>query len=66
MTTVILGAARGNVTGGASQFVQAAAVNYLQTLGAAQINELSGLLGGEGSVGHSALHALLGCAGAGA
>ncbi|WP_250157080.1 pre-toxin TG domain-containing protein [Achromobacter deleyi] len=64
--TVILGAASGNVTGGTSQFIQAAAVNYLQTLGAAKIKELSGVLGGEGSVGHAALHAVLGCAGAAA
>jgi len=64
--TVILGAASGNVTGGTSQFIQAAAVNYLQTLGAAKVKELSGVLGGEGSSGHAALHAILGCAGAAA
>ncbi|MGE8641405.1 MAG: EndoU domain-containing protein, partial [Achromobacter sp.] len=64
--TVILGAASGNVMGGTGQFIQAATVNYLQTLGAAQIKELSGVLGGEGSVGHAALHAVLGCAGAAA
>ena len=63
---IVLGAASGNVTGGTSQFVQAAAVNYLQALGSAQIKELSGALGGEGSVGHAALHAVLGCAGAAA
>ncbi|WP_199828816.1 hemagglutinin repeat-containing protein, partial [Achromobacter xylosoxidans] len=62
--TIILGAASGNVMGGTGQFVQAATVNYLQTLGAAQIKELSRELGGEGSVGHAALHAVLGCAGA--
>lgn len=62
--TIILGAASGNVMGGTGQFVQAATVNYLQTLGAAQIKELSRDLGGEGSVGHAALHAVLGCAGA--
>ncbi|QEQ25876.1 filamentous hemagglutinin N-terminal domain-containing protein [Achromobacter xylosoxidans] len=64
--TIILGAASGNVMGGTGQFVQAATVNYLQTLGAAQIKELSRELGGEGSVGHAALHAVLGCAGAAA
>ncbi|WP_241075338.1 hemagglutinin repeat-containing protein, partial [Achromobacter insuavis] len=64
--TIILGAASGNVMGGTGQFVQAAAVNYLQTLGAAQIKELSRELGGEGSAGHAALHAVLGCAGAAA
>ncbi|MGW9064023.1 pre-toxin TG domain-containing protein [Achromobacter animicus] len=60
---IVLGAASGNVTGGTSQFVQAGAVNYLQALGSAQIKELSGALGGEGSVGHAPLHAVLGCAG---
>ncbi|CAB3921996.1 hypothetical protein LMG26846_05675 [Achromobacter insuavis] len=64
--TALTLAAGGNVTGGASQFVQAAAVDYLQGLGAARIKEIAPLLGGEGSPGHVALHALLGCAGAGA
>lgn len=48
LTAVTL-AAGGNVTGGASQFVQAAAVDYLQSLGAARIKEIAPLLGGEGS-----------------
>lgn len=65
LTAVTL-AAGGNVTGGASQFVQAAAVDYLQSLGAARIKEIAPLLGGEGSPGHVALHALLGCVGAAA
>jgi len=65
LTAVTL-AAGGNVTGGAAEFVQAAAVNYLQGLGAAKIKELSPMLGGEGSAGQIALHALLGCAGAAA
>ncbi|WP_217472518.1 hemagglutinin repeat-containing protein, partial [Achromobacter insolitus] len=64
--TVILGAISGNVTGGTAQVVQSAAVNYLQTLGAVKIKEISGALGGEGSLGHMALHTLLGCAGAAA
>jgi filamentous hemagglutinin len=64
--TVILGAASGNVIGGTGQFIQAATVNYLQTLGAAKIKEISGALGGEGSAGHAAIHAVLGCAGAAA
>ncbi len=55
-----------NVTGSASGFVQAATVNYLQSLSAAKIKEIAPLLGGEGSTGHVALHALLGCAGAAA
>ncbi len=66
LSTAILGAASGNVTGGASEFVRAAAVNYLQSLSAAKIKELSRHLGGEGSAGHAALHAVLGCAGAAA
>ncbi|WP_447920685.1 hemagglutinin repeat-containing protein [Achromobacter aegrifaciens] len=64
--TAIFGAAAGNVTGATSQFVQAAAVNYLQSLGAAKIKELSKVLGGDGSVGNAALHTILGCAGAAA
>ena len=63
LTAVTL-ATSGNVTGGAGELVQAAAVNYLQGLGAAKIKEIAPLLGGEGSAGHIALHALLGCAGA--
>ncbi len=64
--TALTLAAGGNVTGGAGEFVQAAAVNYLQSLGAAKIKEISPMLGGEGSPGQIALHALLGCAGAAA
>ena len=59
LTAVTL-ATSGNVTGGAGELVQAAAVNYLQGLGAAKIKEIAPLLGGEGSAGHIALHALLG------
>ena len=59
-STVILGAASGNVMGSSGQFIQAAAVNYLQALGAAEIKALSQQLGGEGSVGHAALHGILG------
>ena len=55
--------AGGNVTGATSQFVQAAGATYLQTLGAEQIKALSPYLGGEGSAAHTALHAVLGCAG---
>ncbi|WP_313387883.1 hemagglutinin repeat-containing protein [Achromobacter aegrifaciens] len=66
LSTVILGAISGNVTAGTAQVVQSAAVNYLQTLGAVKIKEISSALGGEGSVGHMALHTLLGCAGAAA
>jgi Hemagglutinin repeat len=61
--TALTAAAGGNVTGATSQFVQAAGATYLQTLGAEQIKALSPYLGGEGSAAHTALHAVLGCAG---
>ena len=64
--TALTLAAGGNVTGGAGEFVQAAAVNYLQGLGAAKIKEISPMLEGESAPGQVALHALLGCAGAAA
>jgi len=41
-------------------------VNYLQGLGASKIKDLSGSVGGEGSPGHIALHAVLACSGAAA
>ena len=66
IATAITAAAGGNVTGSSSQFVQSAAVNYLQGLGAAQIKDLAAYVGGEGSPGHIALHALLACGGAAA
>ena len=61
--TALTAAAGGNVTGGMGEFVQAAGATYLQTLGAEQIKALSPYLGGEGSAAHTALHAVLGCAG---
>jgi filamentous hemagglutinin len=61
--TALTAAAGGNVTGAMGQFAQAAGVTYLQTLGAEQIKALSPYLGGEGSAAHTALHAVLGCAG---
>lgn len=64
--TALTLAAGGNVTGGTGEFLRAAAVNYLQGLGAAQIKELSKPLGGDGSPANIALHAILGCAGAAA
>jgi filamentous hemagglutinin len=66
IATAIGAAAGGNVTGGATQFVQSAAVNYLQGLGASKIKDISGSVGGEGSPGHIALHAVLACSGAAA
>jgi len=62
-TTAVLGAVSGNLAGGALQLVQSATVNYLQALGAEKIKAISAELGGEGSPGHVALHAVLGCAG---
>ena len=61
--TALTAAAGGNVTGGMGQFAQATGVTYLQTLGAEQVKALSPYLGGEGSAAHTALHAVLGCAG---
>ncbi len=63
VVTVLSAAAGGNVTGDMGQFMQAAGVTYLQTLGAEQIKALAPHLGGEGSPAHTALHAVLGCAG---
>jgi filamentous hemagglutinin len=62
----ITGAAGANVMGGMQQLVQGAAVNVLQGLGAQKIKDLAPLLGGEGSAAHTALHAILACAGAAA
>ncbi|CAM3419977.1 hypothetical protein BOSP111201_04005 [Bordetella sputigena] len=53
----------GNVTGGVGQAVQAATINVLQSMGAAQIKKYADALGGEGSAGHVALHAILACGG---
>lgn len=61
--TALTAAAGGNVTGAMGQFAQAAGATYLQTLGVEQIKALSPYLGGEGSAAHTALHAVLGCAG---
>ena len=62
--TAIVGAAAGNVTGTGSQFAQAAAVNYLQGLGAEQIKKIADNLDSEPA--RAALQGLLGCAGAAA
>jgi len=63
VATALTAAAGGNVTGSAGQFVQNASVTYLQTLGAEQVKTLAPYIGGEGSLAHTALHAVLGCAG---
>jgi hypothetical protein len=66
IATALTAAAGGNVTSGTSQFIQGAAVNYLQSLGAEQIKALAKDIGGEGSPAHIALHGLLACGGASA
>lgn len=60
--------AGGNVSGGVGQFAQAAAVNYLQALGAEQVKLFADSLGGgtQAEAARSALHAIVGCAGAAA
>ncbi len=64
--TAITGAFSGNVTGGAGELVQHAAIITLQSMGAQQVKATADSLGGEGSVGHTALHAILACGGAAA
>ena len=60
--TAISGALTGNLTGSASQFVQAAAVNYLQGLGAEQVKKIADRLDSE--TARAALHGVVACAGA--
>ncbi|MFL9711602.1 hypothetical protein [Methylobacillus sp. Pita1] len=64
--TALTAAASGNVTGSSGEFIQAATVNYLQSLGAQQIKQIADQIGGEGSAAHTALHAVLACGGAAA
>jgi len=61
--TALTAAVSGNVTGTSGEFIQAATVNYLQSLGAQQIKQIADQVGGEGSAAHTALHAVLACAG---
>jgi filamentous hemagglutinin len=58
----------GNVTGGAEQFVQAAAVNYLQGLAASEVKQIADALGKgpEAELARATLHTIVGCAGAAA
>ncbi|WP_342672813.1 hemagglutinin repeat-containing protein [Achromobacter spanius] len=60
------GAAGANVTGSTSAFVQSAAVNYLQGLGAAQVKQIADSLGRDpqSEAARAALHGIVGCAGA--
>ncbi|WP_241055354.1 hemagglutinin repeat-containing protein [Achromobacter xylosoxidans] len=64
--TAIVGAVSGNVMGAAGDVVKAAAVNYLQGLGATQVKELAAQMepGPKGEAARAALHAIVGCAGA--
>ncbi|MBU6514040.1 MAG: hemagglutinin repeat-containing protein, partial [Betaproteobacteria bacterium] len=68
--TAFTAAAGGNATGGATQLVQAAAVGYLQGLGAQQVKALADGLESQGQPNatseavRTALQALVGCAGA--
>ncbi|MBR8656524.1 hemagglutinin repeat-containing protein, partial [Achromobacter sp. Marseille-Q0513] len=62
--SIVMGAASGNVTGSAGEFVQRAAVSYLQALGTAQVKEVADALNSE--VARAALQGLVGCAGAAA
>ncbi|HYD35890.1 MAG TPA: putative toxin, partial [Vitreimonas sp.] len=62
--TALTAAVSGNVTGTSGEFIQAATVNYLQSLGTQQIKQIADQIGGEGSAAHTALHAVVACAGA--
>jgi len=67
--TALTAAASGNVAGSSAQFVQSAAVGYLQGLAASQVKELADSLGKgtpEAETARAALHAIVGCAGASA
>ncbi|WP_164741265.1 hemagglutinin repeat-containing protein [Achromobacter spanius] len=60
--------AAGNVTGSAGAFVQAAAVNYFQGLGASQVKKLADSMGdgADSEAARALLHGIVGCAGAAA
>ncbi|MFC7287069.1 hemagglutinin repeat-containing protein [Herminiimonas glaciei] len=62
IATALVAASAGNITGSSVQMLQAAATNYLQSLGAQQIKEFADAIGDENV--RSALHALSACAGA--
>ena len=62
--TAVTAAAGGNVTGGAGQLIQGAAVNYLQSLGAAEVKKIADSLGSD--TARAGLHGILACAGASA
>ncbi|WP_246289360.1 hemagglutinin repeat-containing protein [Achromobacter deleyi] len=64
--TAIIGAVSGNVTGAASDALQAVAVNYLQGLAASQVKEIVSALGDgpQAEAARAAMHAIVGCVGA--
>jgi filamentous hemagglutinin len=64
IVTVIAAAAGGNVTAGTGEFLQRAAVGYLQTLAVEKVKEIADELKSE--TARTALHGIVGCAGAAA
>ncbi|VVE37884.1 hemagglutinin repeat-containing protein [Pandoraea terrigena] len=64
IVTVIAAAAGGNVTAGTGEFLQRAAVGYLQTLAVEKVKEIADDLKSE--TARTALHGIVGCAGAAA
>ncbi|MFK0377747.1 hemagglutinin repeat-containing protein [Pandoraea sp. NPDC090278] len=61
IVTVMAAAAGGNVTAGTGEFLQRAAVGYLQTLAVEQVKQIADSLGSESA--RTALHGIVGCAG---
>lgn len=64
IATVISAAASGNVSAGMGEFVQRAAVGYLQTLGVEKVKQIADGLNSE--TARAALQGIVGCAGAAA
>ncbi|MGC7406966.1 hypothetical protein ACPWR0_18935 [Pandoraea pneumonica] len=64
IVTVISAAAAGNVSSGVGEFVQRAAVGYLQTLGVEKVKQIADDLDSE--TARAALQGIVGCAGAAA
>ncbi|MGC7944672.1 DUF637 domain-containing protein [Pandoraea pneumonica] len=64
IVTVISAAAAGNVSAGVGEFVQRAAVSYLQTLGVEKVKQIADDLDSE--TARAALQGIVGCAGAAA
>jgi len=64
--SAISAAASGNVTGSGAGFVQAAAVNYLQSLGVSQVKKLADSMGSgaDSDAARALLHGVVACAGA--